>query len=164
MWQEFSVLHFRQLDNCLLCNDGQIKITDFGLATRVSAPALLAHRCGTPEYSPPEMFWDAPYAPYPVDVWAMGVILFAMLVGKMPFASPQDTNAVRYRWPHGSHSKGKLVFVFVKILVILAHLNSDFRCEGAVTEGVLPKRERENYDCRHEKRRMVSLVLLLFLS
>lgn len=87
-----SILHRDlSLSNLLLDDQYQVKIADFGLATQLQSPTD-RHRtmCGTPNYISPEVAtrsWHGPAA----DVWALGCMLYTMLVGRPPF----DTDAVR---------------------------------------------------------------------
>lgn len=65
-----------------------IKIGDFGLSimydsSRYCGP-MGGHKAGTPNYISPEILKNNGYS-YETDVWAIGVILYAMLVGKPPF-------------------------------------------------------------------------------
>ncbi|RUO95298.1 kinase-like domain-containing protein, partial [Jimgerdemannia flammicorona] len=63
-----------------------LKLTDFGLA-RVIDPAnpTLTTRCGSEEYAAPEIIKNQGYDGRRTDVWALGIILYAMLVGELPF-------------------------------------------------------------------------------
>ncbi|KAF0294402.1 Serine/threonine-protein kinase PLK4 [Amphibalanus amphitrite] len=79
------------LSNLLLDSRYRAKIADFGLATQLSSPEE-RHKtmCGTPNYISPEVAtrsWHGMEA----DVWALGCMLFTMLVGRPPF----DTDGVR---------------------------------------------------------------------
>lgn len=64
----------------------EIKIGDFGLATKVAYEGERKKtKCGTPNYIAPEILDDKKSHSYEVDVWSMGVIAYTLLVGKPPF-------------------------------------------------------------------------------
>ena len=79
----FSVdilIHREQDDQIIL------KITDFGLARVVDPESpLLTTRCGSEEYAAPEIVQSKGYDGRKTDVWALGIILYALLVGYLPF-------------------------------------------------------------------------------
>jgi serine/threonine protein kinase len=95
-------------DNFMVDNDWHVCITDFGLAAKLEGETLLDTACGTIEYAAPEIFWGEAYAGRPVDVWSIGVTLFAMATGRLPFRTPNDTVSVIYSWPHGSSASNSL--------------------------------------------------------
>lgn len=76
-----------KLDNLLLgCVNG-VKIIDFGFAAQVaSRDAKLKAFCGTPSYMAPEIVRGEGYSGFATDVWALGVVAFALLAGCLPFA------------------------------------------------------------------------------
>jgi PAS domain S-box-containing protein len=92
-----------KLENILLDACGNIKIIDFGLGNfySLSKDAMLATFCGSPDYSPPELYEGKPYRGPEVDVWSMGVILFILTTGFIPFNSSTHIMEIRYEWHDG---------------------------------------------------------------
>lgn len=92
----FNICH-RDLkpENILLTSSGQIKIADFGMAALHQAPGQqLSTSCGSPHYAAPELIRGSKYHGNMVDIWSMGVILFAALAGRLPF----DAEGVSKEW------------------------------------------------------------------
>jgi len=74
-----------KLENLLLDGSGHIKITDFGLCKEgIGEEDTTSTFCGTPEYLAPEILEEENYG-RSVDWWALGVVLYEMMVGKPPF-------------------------------------------------------------------------------
>ena len=67
--------------------DGKIKLTDFGIAKDLDATALTAtgRTLGTAAYMSPEQIRGTPAVSHKTDLYALGVVLYQMLVGKPPF-------------------------------------------------------------------------------
>lgn len=78
-------------ENLLLDANGNIKISDFGLSNMMEPGKLLDSFCGSPLYAAPEILMAERYVGPPVDVWSMGVILYALLCGHLPWSG--DTQA-----------------------------------------------------------------------
>jgi len=72
-------------ENILMCTGGVAKLADFGWCAEVTYGGQRTTFCGTLDYLSPEMVKGEPHD-HTVDVWAMGVLLYEMLVGKPPFA------------------------------------------------------------------------------
>lgn len=81
-------------ENILMGEDGYISLTDFGLAKVLEANEVANSFCGTPEYMAPEIIDDTGHS-YPIDWWALGVLVYEMMVGFCPFYTGQnnDNNA-----------------------------------------------------------------------
>lgn len=62
----------------------KLKLTDFGFARTFDDKKLETY-CGSYAYAAPEVILGEPYVGEPVDIWSMGVILYAMVSGKLPF-------------------------------------------------------------------------------
>jgi carbon catabolite-derepressing protein kinase len=77
------VHHDLSLQNVLVSADGTPHVIDFGLAQ--PNVASLRSFGATPYFSSPELLLRLEHSGAPVDVWALGVILFAMVCGAMPF-------------------------------------------------------------------------------
>ncbi|KAM3932709.1 hormonally up-regulated neu tumor-associated kinase homolog A-like [Leptodactylus fuscus] len=78
-----------KIENFLLDENSNIKIVDFGLSNTIQynglSHELLSTQCGSPAYAAPELLANKKYGPK-VDVWSIGVCVFAMLTGTLPFA------------------------------------------------------------------------------
>ncbi|XP_064789260.1 testis-specific serine/threonine-protein kinase 6-like [Oncorhynchus masou masou] len=73
-------------ENVLLTRDNQVKITDFGFGRFAKGyPELSSTYCGSAAYAPPEVLLGVPYDPKKYDVWSLGVILYVMVTGCMPY-------------------------------------------------------------------------------
>ena len=74
-----------KLDNILLDEKQDPTICDFGVSRKMKDREVINEQCGTPAYIAPEIIQETGYSGLKADVWSMGVMLYAMLIGKMPF-------------------------------------------------------------------------------
>lgn len=74
-----------KLENILMTAQGQIKLCDFGFAKSFDKSCFSETFCGSLPYCAPEILQGNAYNAFSTDVWSLGVILFAMVTGEMPF-------------------------------------------------------------------------------
>ncbi|XP_065194023.1 testis-specific serine/threonine-protein kinase 1-like [Sycon ciliatum] len=72
-------------ENLLLDTEFNIKVSDFGFATQFNKDQLLKTFCGSCAYASPEILYGQPYDGRKSDMWSIGVVLYAMVCGKLPF-------------------------------------------------------------------------------
>uniref|UniRef100_A0A094ZPN0 non-specific serine/threonine protein kinase n=1 Tax=Schistosoma haematobium TaxID=6185 RepID=A0A094ZPN0_SCHHA len=72
-------------ENILLDQNLNVKVADFGLANTFESDQRLTTFCGSPPYAAPELFLGIPYYGPSVDIWSLGVILFTLVLGHLPF-------------------------------------------------------------------------------
>ena len=73
-----------KLENLLMDEQGILKIIDFGFSTCIPNDKMVKMFCGTPSYMAPEIVLKKEYCGPPADVWALGVLLYALLCGYFP--------------------------------------------------------------------------------
>ncbi|KAM9324117.1 NUAK family SNF1-like kinase 1 [Gastrophryne carolinensis] len=74
-----------KLENILLDENLNVKLADFGLSNLYHKNQVLETYCGSPLYASPEIIKGLPYHGPEVDCWALGVLLYALIYGSMPF-------------------------------------------------------------------------------
>ena len=84
-------------ENMLLDDHGNLKLSDFGLATvfrHKGKTRILTTPCGTPPYVAPEIH-ACHYEGPKVDLWSSGIILYVLLAGNTPWGEPTDRKSTR---------------------------------------------------------------------
>lgn len=84
-----------KLENILLDKAGNAKLTDFGFTRECVSKSQLDTICGTTVYMAPELTERRSYDGFKIDIWALGVILYTMINGSMPF---DEDDEVKTKW------------------------------------------------------------------
>jgi len=108
-----------------------IKIVDFGLSNTHEGGRLLSTACGSPCYAPPEMIAGKKYDGPKADIWSLGVTLFALVCGYLPFEDGNTSLLYKkilagdYKPPKWISNEGIYSFIHVTIQTyILTYLYS----------------------------------------
>jgi serine/threonine protein kinase len=98
-------------ENILVQSPANVKLVDFGLSTEVSDDTLLRTQCGSPLFAAPEIISGLPYDGRRADMWSLGVIVYLLVVGKIPWDDTSnhanlysDIQLARYRLPDNPSS------------------------------------------------------------
>lgn len=105
-----------KLENILIDKNGNLKIIDLGFGNFFQEGEMLNTFCGSPDYAAPELFKGRPYSAPEVDIWSLGVCLYAMLSGCLPFVDTPSLCAGRFTY-HPSISNGarEIISLILKI-------------------------------------------------
>jgi 5'-AMP-activated protein kinase catalytic alpha subunit len=82
-------------ENILLDRHFIVKVADFGFCHVSASKALLKTPCGSPFYAPPEIISNESYDGKSADVWSLGVLLFTMVTGSLPWSPGNQTELFR---------------------------------------------------------------------
>ena len=82
-----------KLENVLLSAEGDVKLSDFGLAGRLPRGRYDLTFCGTMEYMSPEILAASFYS-HSTDFWSLGVVAYSLLMGRYPYEAESNYNAM----------------------------------------------------------------------
>lgn len=74
-----------KIENVLIDKDGEIKLIDFGLSNLFDVDSHLKTFCGSLYFAAPELLNAKEYIGPEVDIWSMGIILYVLVCGRVPF-------------------------------------------------------------------------------
>lgn len=138
-----------KLGNLFLSEQMVLKVGDFGLATKLEYDGERKRTvCGTPNYIAPEILEGKLGHSYEVDIWAVGVILYTLIIGRPPFETSdvkltyKKIKACDYRFPDNFIISQPAKILIKEILILDPSkrpslddiLNSDF-----MNLGLIPK-------------------------
>lgn len=92
------------LNSILVTENDDIKIANFGYSHKLVQHQLLTTQCGTPIFAAPEVIKNKPYDGQKADMWSLGVILYTMVVGKMPWNSLNNPIEVMNQIVRGTYT------------------------------------------------------------
>ena len=93
-------------ENILIDEDQQLKLIDFGLCANPKGgmASILETCCGSPAYAAPELVSGQNYLGSEADIWSMGVLLYALLCGYLPF-DDESISALYRKIQNGIYEK-----------------------------------------------------------
>jgi len=111
--------------NILICENFNIKLTDFGISKIVDNKYAVFTKIGTPYYMSPEMLNGKKYS-FPIDYWSLGCILYELLTFKKPFES-NSLHGLYTKITKGTYNTYNLNYKYKKLIVGLLQKNPSFR-------------------------------------
>jgi serine/threonine protein kinase len=119
-WHSLWITHRDiKLENILLDDNLNVKIIDFGFSTRIPNDRKVKLFWGTPSYMAPEIVTKSEYCGPPADIWAFGVLLYALLHGSFPYRGATDKELYTRIWSWecflGDHLSKEVKDLFHKI-------------------------------------------------
>jgi len=115
-------------ENLLLDSNMNVKIADFGFSNQFSPGQRLNTWCGSPPYAAPELFQGKEYSGPEVDIWSLGVVLYVLVCGGLPFDGSTLAKlrarvlAGKFKVPFYM-STGNILYKLVLFLFIIIYTN-----------------------------------------
>ena len=93
-----SYLHSKKIahrdikpENILLDDYLNVKLADFGICKQSKGDELMKTQCGSLFYVAPEVIHNKPYDGMKADVWSLGIVIYCMTTGKLPWTETNET-------------------------------------------------------------------------
>ncbi|CUS14224.1 unnamed protein product [Tuber aestivum] len=125
-------------------------LTDVGLSRRVdfsSDDHLLTTRCGSDDYASPELIMAQTYDGRQTDAWALGVLLFALMEGRLPFDPPPGSSEQKMR-SKTAHRIARCEWKWAKLVPKPAEVNSSG--DSGIVVDVNGSERPQGYDAEYE--------------
>lgn len=106
-----------KIENILIDQNDNVKIIDFGLSNFYDNKNLLGTFCGSLYFAAPELLMGNKYKGPEVDIWSLGVILYVMLCGKVPF-DDESVQALQNKIKEAHFEFCKLISAEAKDLIL----------------------------------------------
>ncbi len=159
-----------KLENIIIDRQHHVKMIDFGFSVKVPAGQKLRVFCGTPSYMAPEIVNRKEYFGPPADMWAVGVLLYAMVCGQFPFKGSTDSELFKkivqgtFVFPQGVSESAKRVIS----RLLLVETNKRPTCEELLRDPFLsePDVPELGYPelCVQYRKRVVDQIVRLGVS
>ncbi|CAF0919846.1 unnamed protein product [Didymodactylos carnosus] len=121
-------------ENILLDSKNDIKVSDFGFSRLMLEKDLSSTFCGSASYAAPEVLKGTPYIGPPYDCWSLGVVLYIMVYGTMPFDDSNVRKLIRDQLEKRIHfSRRKAITDECKQLILLL-LEPNVKQRGTVEQ------------------------------
>jgi serine/threonine protein kinase len=82
-------------ENILIDSRSRVKVCDLGMARSSGPDGMMSTICGTMPYNPPEIVQGLPYDGSKVDIWSLGILIFVMITGQLPWESDDRQGVMR---------------------------------------------------------------------
>ena len=105
-----------KIENILVDSKDNIRIIDFGLSTVYSSEVLLETYCGSLYFAAPELLNGTPYTGPEIDVWSLGVVLYVLVCGRVPF-DDRAVSGLRSKIKRGDYTLPSVLSVELRDLL-----------------------------------------------